>query len=361
MEDSKASSPRAWAHRVRRSPEQRKRGGPLDKFQRTNSFRSNKQRKVPKLNATFTFGENRKQFFLSSSEEEDDDSDSEKNDNTTSLMGRKTPRTLRSLLRNFMTDSGELRDDIDIPKYASEANADVTNMLVQEVAEMHPKLRRLVLTDCVEVTDVGLWAIARQCVELRSLDISGLCQITQIGLRSVSLRCTNLREIDMSRNDRLDDVALRALAAGCPNLHVIKLNRCIKVADAGVIDLASNCKRLEVIDLSNCPKVCEFGDHPLLKISQCKYLRELNLLGCPQIRGIGLEAVTRGCPHLSTLRVSRCVAGIRDDQAARALMNHCSRLETLVLIDWTVSSFSQVLSLFTHMFTQNIQYSTRRY
>ena len=49
-EDSK-TSPRAWAHRVRRSPEQRKRAGPLDRFQRTHSFRS-KQRKVPKLNAT---------------------------------------------------------------------------------------------------------------------------------------------------------------------------------------------------------------------------------------------------------------------------------------------------------------------
>ena len=140
----------------------------------------------------------------------------------------------------------------------------------------------------------------------------------------------------MSRNDRLDDVALRALAAGCPNLRVIKLSQCVKVADAGVIDLASNCKRLEVIDLSNCPKVCEFGDHPLLKISQCKHLRELNVMGCPQIRGIGLEAVARGCSHLSTLRVSRCVAGMRDDQGARALMNHCSNLETLVLIDWSI-------------------------
>ena len=185
MEDSK-TFPRAWAHRVRRSPEQRKRAGPLDGFQRTHSFRS-KQRKVPKLNATFTFGENRK--FLSDSDEEEENSET----NNTSLLGRKTPRTLRSLLRNFMTDSGKLRDEIDLPKYASEANADVTNMLVQEVAEMHPKLKSLILKDCVEITDVGLWAIARQCVDLTRLDISGLCQITQIGLRSISLRCTYIR------------------------------------------------------------------------------------------------------------------------------------------------------------------------
>eukprot|EP00941_MAST-03F_sp_MAST-3F-sp1_P000797 g797.t1 len=254
---------------------------------------------------------------------------------TASLLGRQTPRTLRSFLENFLSeDATHLSLDIDLPKYAKDSGNSITNSMVQELAEMVPYMTNLNLSGCKEVTDVGLWALARSCSQLRRLNFRNMPQITHVGLRSISLRCLQLTDIDMSNNVAMNDQGLRVLAAGCTGLKTCHLANCINVTDQGILELARCCKELKLLDLSGVIHFSEFGDKALLELSMCPKLTSLNLLGCDRVKGMGIDTLLRGCKNLQILKMSKCSAGTRDMVAADALSNHCTSLRHLEMRDW---------------------------
>ena len=67
-------------------------------------------------------------------------------------------RELPSFIRNFVDDDLQsLKLSIDLRAHAKESGVPVTNATVQELAAMIPNLTALNLSDCSDVTDVGLW------------------------------------------------------------------------------------------------------------------------------------------------------------------------------------------------------------
>ena len=91
-------------------------------------------------------------------------------------------RRAEAMISNFVSPSnGMILSEIDLKQYGIDSGEKITNGTVQEICAMQPFITKLDLTDCEEVSDVGLWAIARHCVQLQSLNLTGnfILELTQ--------------------------------------------------------------------------------------------------------------------------------------------------------------------------------------
>lgn len=181
-------------------------------------------------------------------------------------------RRLNSMIANFfMMKDGSLSTDINLSRYGLECGQVITNTVVQELCTIQPYLTSLDLTDCVEVTDAGLWSIARHCPLMRHLVLSGCDQVTNVGLRSISLRCSKMESMDFNHCHLLDDISLTVISTGtsqeytrhciknfiyvlntligCWTLKKLCLQNCTGITDTGVGKLAKCCAKLEVLFL----------------------------------------------------------------------------------------------------------------
>lgn len=147
------------------------------------------------------------------------------------------------ILHFLRLQDGKLTDDIDLRKYGLELGQMVTNLIVQELCVIQPNITRLNLTNCKEVSDVGLWALAKHCSHLQGsfinqskfsfiyqlleLILSGCDMITHVGLRSISLTCTTIRKLNFNDCHLLDDMVLTVIAAGGWKLQELYLRNCI--------------------------------------------------------------------------------------------------------------------------------------
>ena len=138
-----------------------------------------------------------------------------------SIAIQERSKRMNAMIKNFCyNDTGFMKEEIDLKQYNIDSGEIVSNAVIQELCVVNQVLTKLNLTDCSEVSDVGLWAIARHCIGIKSLILSGCHQITHIGVRSLSLRLLDLVELDMSYCRNLDDIALTVVASGCWHLEV---------------------------------------------------------------------------------------------------------------------------------------------
>eukprot|EP01041_Mallomonas_annulata_P002654 gene2654-5210_t len=242
-------------------------------------------------------------------------------------------KRLHAMLSNFMSDGeGKFKSEISLHKFALDSNEIVSNGTVQEICVIHPDLESLDLTNCVHISDAGMWAIARHCAQIKTLILAGCSNITNIGLRSVSLRCSEIVYLDLSYCSKLDDLGLATVAGGCWKLEVLLLRKCPGITDTGIGRLARACWRLKVLELSGCQGIGEYGDHALMEIGAfCTDMRVLDMTGCRRAQDKGIRAIAAGCPHIQRLRLSGCdsVSGV----GLRALAKHCRGLSDLALTD----------------------------
>jgi hypothetical protein len=168
-------------------------------------------------------------------------------DTASAIMSKK----MHTMIVNFCSEQNSvMKLDIDLRKYAIESGDFVTNATVQEMCTVQPGLTRLDVSNCVEVSDVGLWAVARHCTDLRELVVAGCRQMTHVGLRSLSLRCAQVVTLDFSYCPLLDDIALTVIASGNWHLEKLILRGCTGITDTGVGKVAKASDRLRYLDLN---------------------------------------------------------------------------------------------------------------
>lgn len=86
---------------------------------------------------------------------------------------------MQSMIVNFCRlEDGTLLNEIDLRQYGVDSGQAITNSIVQELAAIHPSIKKLDLTNCHEVSDVGVWSIARHCVTIEHLILRGCNKIT---------------------------------------------------------------------------------------------------------------------------------------------------------------------------------------
>lgn len=167
------------------------------------------------------------------------------------------------------------------------------------LADGFPKLEKLRLIWCSNVTSNGLSSLASKCANLKALDLQG-CYVGDQGLAAVGQCCKQLEDLNLRFCEGLTDVGLVELALGVrKSLKSLGVAACAKITDISMEAVASHCGSLETLSLDS-----EF------------------------IHNQGVLAVAKGCPHLKSLKL-QCI-NLTDD-ALKAVGVSCLSLELLAL------------------------------
>lgn len=181
---------------------------------------------------------------------------------------------------------------------------------IEEMCLKSSNVRRLIVDDCVKLTNASLSLISRTFANLEAFSMrggpfpnvngGGLCQIG---------RLTNLCELHLDRNKCVNDAVLRAVADGCSQTL-----RCITLSQAGTNDSLTRggllelqlCTKLNELDLSFLSAVTDVAMERLTAANVD--LETVRLRGCTYVGDNGIESLARNCVRLQDLDISGCLA-----------------------------------------------------
>ena len=227
-------------------------------------------------------------------------------------------------------DGGQQQQRIEV-LYLADCPA-VTDAVVEAVADaLHAGLRRLYLSECVQVTARGVGRVVARCRALEVLNVARCAALDD------TLFCAapaglppRLATLNLSHCTRLTARTAHALAAlpalawleasGCagmvddaglaalarPALQFVDLSGCRAVSDAGLAALVAaphGCTRLRWLMLAQTPLSAR---GLAAALAHGAHLELLNLTACPAVTPAVLNTVLRACPVLARLDCSKC-------------------------------------------------------
>ncbi|KOB75683.1 Uncharacterized protein OBRU01_07316 [Operophtera brumata] len=171
-----------------------------------------------------------------------------------------------------------------------------------------PSLQYLYLRRCILVTDAGVRWIPAYCA-LKELSVSDCVGVTDFGLYELAKIGQALRYLSVAKCTQVSDSGIRTLARRCYKLRYLNARGCGALGDDGVEAVAKGCSRLRALDLG-ATDVSEAG------------LQKLALRGCELIGDDGLEAVAYYCRGLCQLNIQDTPVTLR---GYRAVKKYCKR------------------------------------
>ncbi|KAF9583663.1 hypothetical protein BGW38_008908 [Lunasporangiospora selenospora] len=129
------------------------------------------------------------------------------------------------------------------------------------------RLRSLVLSGCVRITDVAILSLCAHAIQLENLDLSGCIRISDISVRELGVatvprnndptRSSNNQ--DYKNNDNYDQiiaspssVAVDRAQGVSHSLRSLDLSQCIRITDSGIRALRAGATQLTSLNLEGC-------------------------------------------------------------------------------------------------------------
>ncbi|XP_036366680.1 dynein regulatory complex subunit 6-like isoform X3 [Octopus sinensis] len=185
-------------------------------------------------------------------------------------------------------------------------------------------LTYLSLSFCDNISESSLEALG-QAPNLISLDISGSScsdqSISAIGKRA------RMKNINISQCTNITDLGLQKFAKQCPGLEQIDLSHCLQITDVAIKNLAFCCRLLSCVKLSGCKFITDLTLQYLSGV--CHYLVQLDLNGCSLITDKGMKYVQKGCNWLRILNILYCKSISKNVPEAACIINSRSGLGLL--------------------------------
>jgi len=225
-----------------------------------------------------------------------------------------------------------------------------------------PNLRRLNMSECPKIGDLGLKMLSNHCKLLEELYCAG-CPITNVGLEAILTglpllhtldvsTCSNtianaffdkknssLKKLDMFCT-RISNEQLELLSTSLPNLTSLAITNNRLLNRFGIYELVKNCPLLKILDFSGCQGV---DDNCLSSISTyCNQLNSLSVMCCQQITDLGVKQLVTGCRKLHTLNLANCSSITNDAVKILRQMPNLRRLDVYLCSN---VSFSAVKKL----------------
>ncbi|ETS79701.1 hypothetical protein PFICI_09554 [Pestalotiopsis fici W106-1] len=191
------------------------------------------------------------------------------------------------------------------------------------------RVERLTLTNCRELTDIGLKALVQNSPHLLALDISQDDKITEASVFAIADNCPRLQGLNMTNCKRISNESLMRLAESCKYIKRLKLNDCDQLNDDAVMAFAINCPNILEIDLHSCRRI---GNEPVTALlAQGQSLRELRLANCELIDDSAFLSLSSNkiYEHLRILDLTCCTR--LTDRAVEKIIDVAPRLRNLVL------------------------------
>ncbi|KAG5221572.1 SCF E3 ubiquitin ligase complex F-box protein [Salix suchowensis] len=217
------------------------------------------------------------------------------------------------------------------------------------LAETSSNLQGLGLSDCRNITDVGIlelttkslplqWvhlngvlcltdpsisAIAKTCAKLSELDLRGLPLLTPLSIRDVWTYSRKLRSLRLARCTLLTDKAFPShLGASEGSLGLTEEEKPLPPRPTTWIDklpplmLAHSADNLRVLDISYCDKITDdavevcrnLTDMSIFELASLSSLRRLNLTRVHKLTDIAVHTLAEHAIFLESLRISSLIA-----------------------------------------------------
>jgi F-box/leucine-rich repeat protein 2/20 len=230
------------------------------------------------------------------------------------------------------------------------------------------------ISNCRELTDLGVNCMAEVCPSLTRLNMSGLCRVSDIGVRAVCANCWHLQYLNVSDIFLLRDDAFWFSAtydgrrAANENmlvsLQTIIFTDCSNLTDRGIEGLAERCRKLDVLVLQGCDKVTDLSlrhiaDSAICTSSStpmCDTIHTLNLSYCTGITGPGILALLPVCACLEDLDLSG-LASIVNDAFLLAFSKSCPTLQKLTLQKCLLLSDAALCALADNLWLEHLDVS----
>ena len=127
--------------------------------------------------------------------------------------------------------------------------ARVPDAALAAVSSSGSSLRAVDLSRSTGFGAPGLAALAGACPDLANLDLSNGVHLGDAAAAEVA-RMRRLRRLSLSRCKAITDMGLGCVAVGCSDLRDLSLKWCLGLTDLGIHLLALKCKKLASLDLS---------------------------------------------------------------------------------------------------------------
>ncbi|KAL6597330.1 hypothetical protein ACP70R_046770 [Stipagrostis hirtigluma subsp. patula] len=186
------------------------------------------------------------------------------------------------------------------------------------------KLRTLKLEDRKFMAD-GLKTIGSSCLSLRELSLSKCSGVTDAELSFVVSRLKNLLKLDITCSHDITDASLAAITSSCTSLVSLRMESCSHVSSLGLQLIGKRCHHLEELDLTDS----DLDDEGLKALAGCNKLSSLKVGICLRISDEGLSHIGKSCPELRDIDLYRS-GGISDDGITQ-IAQGCPMLESINL------------------------------
>ncbi|KAM6925938.1 F-box and leucine-rich repeat protein 13 [Lycodopsis pacificus] len=175
----------------------------------------------------------------------------------------------------------------------------ITDTSVMRISQRLCKLYHLDLSYCERLTDMSLGWVSGSSI--CSLDISG-CKIQDQGL--ASLEGIRLKKLVLAECVSVTDVGMQKLCKTVRDLEYVDVSHCEALSDSAIRAVSFYCRGLVTLRMSGCPKMTDMAVHYLTSGSQ--YLRELDVSGCVLLTDRSPRHLRRVCPPLCSIAMVCC-------------------------------------------------------
>ncbi|XP_034735797.1 dynein regulatory complex subunit 6 isoform X2 [Etheostoma cragini] len=175
----------------------------------------------------------------------------------------------------------------------------ITDISVMRIAQRLCKLYHLNLSYCESLTDVSLEWLSGSSI--CSLDISG-CHIQDQGL--AALERIRLKKLVLAECVYITDIGMEKLCKNMRDLEHVDVSDCVALSDPAIRAISFYCRYLVTLRMSGCPKMTDMAVQYLTSGSQ--HLRDLDVSGCVLLTDRSLRYLERICPPLCSITMACC-------------------------------------------------------
>jgi len=153
-------------------------------------------------------------------------------------------------------------------------------------------LRELRLSGCELIDDLAFLSLPpnRTYDHLRILDLTSCVRLTDLAVQKIIEVAPRLRNLVLAKCRNITDVAVHAISKLGKNLHYVHLGHCGQITDEAVKRLVQSCNRIRYIDLGCCTNLT---DDSVTRLATLPKLKRIGLVKCSAITDESVFALAR--------------------------------------------------------------------
>ncbi|XP_055789606.1 dynein regulatory complex subunit 6 isoform X2 [Salvelinus fontinalis] len=187
----------------------------------------------------------------------------------------------------------------------------INDLAIMRVAQKCSKLNHLSVSYCDNLSNSGLEWLS-SCSSLLSLDISG-CNIMDQGLIALGGN-PGLKKLVASECLWITDIGIEKFCRQARGLEYMDVSHCVALSDQAIKALSFYCRTIVTLRMPGCPKMTDLAVQ-YLTVGR-HFLRELDVSGCVLLTDRTPRFLQTGCPQLNTINMVYC-RGISKQAALR--------------------------------------------